>query len=111
MSPKNKIRVAALATALFVGGLTAAGIGLRSSAQQQPPVSASAPAAVKQARTRTVVETVDPAGGRSQSSIAGVASPATVVAPGSDDDQYEPTSEADDDSGGHDPADEHEFDD
>jgi len=122
MSPKRKITVAALATALFVGGLTAAGIGLRSSAQQQGPASASAPAVVKQTRTRTVVENVNPAGASSQPSIA-QAAPAAAVADAASNaqtmaaqsgEQDEPAGEADDDeSGGGEPdhAGEHEFDD
>jgi hypothetical protein len=122
MSPKRKITVAALATALFVGGLTAAGIGMRSSTPQQAPASASAPAVVKQTRTRTVVEHVKPAGASSPPSIAQAAPAAAVAEAGSNaqtmaapsGEQEKPPGEADDDqSGGSEPdhAGEHEFDD
>jgi hypothetical protein len=44
MTNTTKIKVAALVTALFIGGLTAAGIGLRSSPASETPAAPAAAA-------------------------------------------------------------------
>jgi hypothetical protein len=58
MTHQSRIRIAAVATALFLGGMTATGVALRS----EPPPSAGAPATappaqtVEEVRTETIVE-------------------------------------------------------